>query len=196
MFCPKGRPLDAQGELWAIWFDGEARQVIAVKESRPIADCSFSPQRLGVRIGTATLADCQLEGRAASADHAVSWRLTFAGGEAPLLLLPEAMYSGGFPKAKALVARPNAIFTGTLMVDGQEVAIDGWRGSQNHNQGLFTLILSVRTGLSGCRARRGGEDSGHSTASRRNAAMRPERPVPSGLRPEAPAASLHSLSRE
>ncbi|MCW5597478.1 MAG: hypothetical protein KIT42_16485, partial [Rhodocyclaceae bacterium] len=33
------------------------------------------------------------------------------------------------------------------------------------------------TGFSGRRARRGGEDSGYSTASRRNAAMRPESPV-------------------
>jgi hypothetical protein len=135
VFCPKGRPQDAQGELWAIWFDGEARQVVAVKESRPIADCLFSTERLDARIGDATLDDGSLAGRAASAGHAVSWRLTFAGGGAALLLLPEAMYAGGFPKAKALVARPNAVFTGTLTVDGQEVAIDGWRGSQNHNWG-------------------------------------------------------------
>jgi hypothetical protein len=135
VFCPKGRPQDAQGELWAIWFDGEARQVVAVKESRPIADCLFSTERLDARIGDATLDDGSLAGRAASAGHAVSWRLTFAGGGAALLLLPEAMYASGFPKAKALVARPNAVFTGTLTVDGQEVAIDGWRGSQNHNWG-------------------------------------------------------------
>jgi len=196
VFCPQGRPQEAQGELWAIWFDGEMQRIVAVKESRPIAECRFSPERLDARIGTATLADGRLEGRAASADHAVSWRLTFAGEEPPLLLLPGSLYAGGFPKAKALVARPNGLFSGTLTVDGREIAIDGWRGSQNHNQGLFTLILSVRTGLSGCRARRGGEDSGHSTASRRNAAMRPERAIPFGLRPEAPAASLRSLSSE
>lgn len=135
VFCPQGRPQAAQGELWAIWFDGEAQRIAAVKESLPIADCRFAPERLDVRVGKATLSDGWIEGRAASADHAVSWRLTFAGGEAPLLLLPEALYAGGFPKAKALVARPNAIFTGTLTVDGQEAAIDGWRGSQNHNWG-------------------------------------------------------------
>ena len=135
VFCPKGRPDRAQGELWAIWFDGEAQRIAAVKESLPIADCRFAPDRLDARIGEATLTDGLLEGHAASADHAVSWRLTFAGGEAPLLLLPEAMYAGGFPKAKALVARPNALFAGTLTVDGQEVPIDGWRGSQNHNWG-------------------------------------------------------------
>ncbi len=135
VFCPKGRPQDAQGELWAIWFDGEAQQVVAVKESRPIAECSFSAERLDARIGDATLTDGALEGHAASAAHAVSWRLTFAGDSPPLLLLPEAMYAGGFPKAKALVARPNAVFSGALTVDGREIALSGWQGSQNHNWG-------------------------------------------------------------
>ncbi|HZJ70838.1 MAG TPA: hypothetical protein VFF36_07900, partial [Planctomycetota bacterium] len=39
------------------------------------------------------------------------------------------------PKAKALVGSPNATFDGTLVVDGETVRIDGWRGSQNHNWG-------------------------------------------------------------
>lgn len=135
VFCPKSRPQDAQGELWAIWFDGEAQRIAAVKESIPIADCQFAPDRLDARIGEATLTESALQGHAALANHAVSWRLTFAGEAPPLLLLPESMYAGGFPKAKALVARPNAVFTGTLTVDGCEIAIDGWRGSQNHNWG-------------------------------------------------------------
>ncbi|GIK45790.1 MAG: hypothetical protein AMXMBFR31_15980 [Candidatus Desulfobacillus denitrificans] len=135
IFCPKGRPQEAQGELWAIYFDGETGKVSAAKESRPITECQFSRDCLDVRIGSATLTDGALDGRAASAEHAVSWRLTFAGGGAPLLLLPEAMYSGGFPKAKALVAQPNAVFSGTLTVDGREIALSGWRGSQNHNWG-------------------------------------------------------------
>ncbi len=135
VFCPQGRPQAAQGELWAIWFDGESQRIAAVKESQPIAECRFAPDRLDARIGAATLTDGALEGRAASAEHAVSWRLTFTGGGAPLLLLPESLYAGGFPKAKALVARPNAVFAGALTVDGREIAIDGWRGSQNHNWG-------------------------------------------------------------
>ena len=135
VFCPQGSPEAAQGELWAIWFDGEAQRIAAVKESRLIADCRFAPEHLDVRVGEATLTEGTLTGRAATADHAVSWRLTFTGDAPPLLLLPDAMYAGGFPKAKALVARPNALFSGTLTVDGREIAIDDWRGSQNHNWG-------------------------------------------------------------
>ncbi len=67
---------------------------------------------------------------------------------------------------------------------------------REEGQGLFTINLSVRTSPCRCRARRGGAGSGDSTTSRRNAAMRRQRPVPFGLRPKAPAAALRSSSRE
>jgi hypothetical protein len=51
------------------------------------------------------------------------------------LLLPESLYDAPFPKAKALVGSPMAVFEGTLEVDGTKVVIDGWTGSQNHNWG-------------------------------------------------------------
>ncbi|OGI62751.1 MAG: hypothetical protein A2W18_11080 [Candidatus Muproteobacteria bacterium RBG_16_60_9] len=30
VFCPKGRPGDAAGELWAIYFDGERERVLGI----------------------------------------------------------------------------------------------------------------------------------------------------------------------
>jgi len=134
-FSPRGRPQDACGELWAIYFDGEANRIRAVKEVVPIAACEFSRTGLDVRIGHATLANGALRGRAASPAHVLEWALAYAGNEPPLLLLPEALYEGAFPKAKALVGSPNAQYTGTLTVDGETIAIDGWQGSQNHNWG-------------------------------------------------------------
>ena len=50
-------------------------------------------------------------------------------------MLPAKLYAGGFPKAKALVGAPNALFSGRLTVDGREVVVTGWQGSQNHNWG-------------------------------------------------------------
>ena len=38
---PKGSPADAFGELWAIYFDGEAKRITAVKEVLPVNQCSF-----------------------------------------------------------------------------------------------------------------------------------------------------------
>ena len=135
-FCPRGRPDQALGELWAIYFDGETSRITAVKVAVPISDCHFSPTGLDVRIAGATLTDRTLSGQAASQSHAVQWTLQYSGQEPPLLLLPEPLYGRGFPKAKALVGTPNARYTGRLSVDGEGIPIDGWRGSQNHNWGV------------------------------------------------------------
>lgn len=135
VFCPSRRPDEACGELWAIYFDGESRTIHAEKEVVPISECNFSRTSLHVRIGSATLSDGRLVGRAASAAHVVQWALEYAGTEPPLLLLPESLYRGGFPRAKALVGTPNAVYSGQLTVDGVTIDVEGWRGSQNHNWG-------------------------------------------------------------
>lgn len=135
IFSPKGRPDQAVGELWAIYFDGEANRITAVKEALPISQCAFSPTGLDVRIGEAMLTDGRLEGRAALGGHVLQWSLRYEGDDPPLLLLPRRFYDRGFPKAKALVGTPNATYDGTLGVDDDEIAIDGWVGSQNHNWG-------------------------------------------------------------
>ena len=135
IFSPKGSPGQAVGELWCIYFDGESGAICAVKRVLPIAQCSFSNERLEVSIGPATLDDESLEGQAASSGHSLAWMLAYSGGDAPLLLLPESYYERGFPKAKALVGRPNAVFEGSLVVDGERVPVEGWQGSQNHNWG-------------------------------------------------------------
>lgn len=135
IFSPRGRPDAALGELWAIWFDGEANRIVAAKEERPLAACAFGIDGLVARVGDATLADDRLHGTVRSASHALAWDLRCDGGGAPLLLLRASRYERGFPKAKALVARPHAAFAGTITVDGDTHAIDGWIGSQNHNWG-------------------------------------------------------------
>ena len=134
-FCPRARPDDARGELWAIYFDGEAGENTAVKESFPVSECNFSPTNLDVNIGSATLTDGRLQGRASTASQTIHWSLQYVGGEPPLLLLPEPWYERSLPKAKALVGTPNAIYNGKLTVRDKEIAVDGWQGSQNHNWG-------------------------------------------------------------
>jgi len=135
VFCPQDRPDEACGELWAIYFDGEKDRITAVKEAFPIAECNLTPTQLDARIGSATLTERDLQGRASSESHRLAWSLKYGGEDPPLLLLPESLYERAFPKAKALVGTPNAMYTGTLTVDGNEVRIDEWKGSQNHNGG-------------------------------------------------------------
>jgi hypothetical protein len=134
IFAPRDRPADAVGELWAIAF-ARGERIVAVKQVHPVADCRFARDRLDVAIGDARLDDGALRGTAAAGGHTIGWDLRYAGGQPPLLLLPERLYAAALPRAKALVGQPLARFTGTLTVDGTALAIDDWVGSQNHNWG-------------------------------------------------------------
>lgn len=135
VFSPRGRPEDAVGELWAIYFDGERGRIIPVKQVFPYARCAFVRTRLDARIDDASLDGAALQGKAEALGHAVSWDLRYASPEAPVFLLPDALYDAPLPKAKALVGSPMAVYEGELVVDGERVAVDGWVGSQNHNWG-------------------------------------------------------------
>lgn len=135
IFSPRDRPGDAVGELWAIAFDRTGPRIVAVKQVHPMAACSFARDRLDVAIGEARLDDGALRGAAASGGHAIEWDLRFTGGQPPLLFLPERLYTAPVPKAKTLVGRPLARFTGTLVIDGAPLSVDDWVGSQNHNWG-------------------------------------------------------------
>jgi hypothetical protein len=135
IFSPKGRPEAAIGELWATFFDGETGEHVAVKEEYPLAECHFDRQAFSARIRDRLLGPGMLRGTCGSFGNTISWDLTYSGGEAPLLLLPERLYEGRFPKAKSLVGLPLAAYQGELTVNGRTVDVDDWVGSQNHNWG-------------------------------------------------------------
>jgi len=135
LFAPKGRPRDAVGELWAIYFDGERKRITPVKVVVPYSRCLFNAWEVKVRIDESTLDASSLHGSAEILGHALAWDLEYTSSEEPLFLLPEGLYDASFPKARALVGSPLARFTGSLVVDGERVAIDDWVGSQNHNWG-------------------------------------------------------------
>jgi hypothetical protein len=135
VFAPAGRSEAARGELWAIYFDGERGVTRAVKQDVPIGECQFSRADFVVRVGDSTLQEGRLHGHAQSGSHALAWDLGFRGDAAPLLLLPPELYAASFPKAKSLVPSPLVRYHGTLEIDGERVAIEGWPGSQNHNWG-------------------------------------------------------------
>jgi len=135
LFSPAGRPQDARGELWAIVFDGERCRHVAAKQDWPLGVCRFDPEALVIELPVAQLGGGRAAGTCAAQDHHIVWDLQFSGGQSPLLLLPERLYGGGFPKAKSLVMRPLARFDGRLSVDGERIDVSAWLGSQNHNWG-------------------------------------------------------------
>jgi len=135
IFRPRGISSATEGQLWAIYFDGEASSVIAVKQCLPLSECSFSDRNLEVRVGTAALDESALRGSARGGTHRLSWDLKYQGDPSPSFLLPLKYYPRGFPKAKVLTGIPFADFQGTLSVDDQNIDVTDWRGSQNHNWG-------------------------------------------------------------
>jgi len=72
LFCPRGRSQLAVGQLWAIYFDGQSSEHIAIKQSVPFESCSFSAQTLDVRIGDCTLSERDLSGSAVSGNRALA----------------------------------------------------------------------------------------------------------------------------
>lgn len=135
LFSPRGRPADAIGELWAIYFDGETGAHVAVKREVPFARCSFDPSQFAVRVDDAVLDAGRLRGAAMSGVHHIAWDLAYRGDAAPLFLLPARAYDARLPKAKSLVGLPFAVYAGALTVDDRSVDIASWIGSQNHNWG-------------------------------------------------------------
>lgn len=135
IFSPKGHPEKALGELWAVYFNGESSINTAVKKEVSVSQCSFSSSGFDVKIDSAILNTGKLTGSASAKGHEISWDMDYGGDSRPLLMLPAKMYSGSFPKAKLLVPLPLAKFNGKLTVDGKNISIENWVGSQNHNWG-------------------------------------------------------------
>ncbi len=124
-----------EGELWAIWFDGEARRTVTAVETFPIERVSTSRTGLDVRIGDSVLDDTELRGACTGDAGGIAWALERTGTDPPLLLMPRNTYDRGFPQAKVLVPAPRSRYAGTLQVAGEEIEVSGWLGSQNHNWG-------------------------------------------------------------
>lgn len=135
LFSSDRHPENAIGEPWAVCFDGETQQHVAVKQEILFAQCNFKTQEFHVQVGDACLQPGRLSGSACSAGHSIAWNLTFSGDAEPLFLLPLNLYDAPLPQAKSLVGLPMAVFNGSLAVDGKEIDVANWVGSQNHNWG-------------------------------------------------------------
>jgi len=135
IFGPEKQPDKAQRELWAVYFDGEKQSICAANQELPIAQCNFDTTRLKANIGESTLDDSSLEGALSGTKDSLAWSLNYTSPEDVLLVFADSMYKAPIPKAKALVGSPNAVYSGSLTVAGNEVPVEGWIGSQNHNWG-------------------------------------------------------------
>ena len=135
IFSPDKHPEKAIAELWAIYFDGINHKHIKVKKEVFFEKCIFENKRFFVKIDTASLESGKLSGSINSENNSIEWNLNYSGSSAPLFPLSENLYEGNFPKAKLLVGLPFASYSGNVLVNGENIIIENWIGSQNHNWG-------------------------------------------------------------
>jgi hypothetical protein len=135
IFSPRGRPQDALGELWAVWFDGETRDHFAAKYEVPARRCDFSRTECRVDVGSAILDAHHAHGSIGDGTRNVTWELDYSCDQRPLLLLPDALYDARLPKAKSLVTGPMTRFRGSVAIGPRRFDITDWVGSRNHNWG-------------------------------------------------------------
>jgi len=135
LFSPKANSQAAIGELWAVFFNGETREHIAVKNEFPLTQCRFGTVAFNVSVGNARLSPGGLSGSIAKGEKEISWDLSFEGESNPLLLLPFKLYTTKLPAAKSLVGLPLARYSGRIKANGESFEINDWIGSQNHNWG-------------------------------------------------------------
>ena len=135
IFSPQNHPGNAVGELWAIFFDGETGNHVALRKEIPFKECVFKTDEFFVKVGDSLLEPGGLRGSIASREHSISWDLTFSGEAEPLFLLPLNSYRRRLPKAKVLVGMPMAKYNGWISNNGKRIEVADWIGSQNHNWG-------------------------------------------------------------
>ena len=135
IFSPQHHPENAVGELWAIYFDGETRNHVALRKEIPFKECLFKTDEFFAKVGDSVLEPGGLRGSIASGEHSISWDLAFSGEAEPLFLLSLKSYKRRLPKAKVLVGMPMAKYNGWISVHGKRVELADWIGSQNHNWG-------------------------------------------------------------
>ena len=135
IFSPHGNPDKAIGEIWAMFFDKESGEHIAVKEEFPLSECSFRNDGFDMTIGKSHLEAGKLQGQADLKESNIKWDMIYKGDDDTLFLYPLNMYEKKLPRAKSLVGLPMAFFSGSIVVNGREIRIEKWAGSQNHNWG-------------------------------------------------------------
>jgi hypothetical protein len=124
--APGGTP---NGQLWFTSFD---RSAAAPRAIRVDAELTTTGQDPWILVGGSTFGPSGIDGRVDSA----SWSLRWRDGEPPLEHLPrDWMYRARLPRTKLLSLSPSASFDGSVSVDAESTAVDGWRGMVGHNWG-------------------------------------------------------------
>jgi hypothetical protein len=121
--------------IWFTLFDREAPAPRAAKVTVAASGLS-APSGGWIRVGEAEIGPGRAEGSFEIEGLAASWSLRFAGEDQPARYLPaDWLYAAPLPRTKFVAPFPDAVFDGTLEVDGESIEIAGWPGMIGHNWG-------------------------------------------------------------
>jgi hypothetical protein len=126
---------EPNASIWFTLFDAEAPGPRATKVTVPAAKLS-SPQGSWIRVADAEIGPGRAQGSIETPALSASWELTFEGSAKPCRYLPaDWLYDAPVPRTKFEAPYPDARFSGSMQVDGDEIELSAWPGMIGHNWG-------------------------------------------------------------
>jgi hypothetical protein len=126
---------DPQGSIWLTLFDADSAAPRATKVTVGPERLS-SPQGAWIEVDGARIGPGRATGSVETEAFAANWELNFTGSAEPCRYLPaDWLYEAPVPRTKFEAPYPDARFQGRLVVDGNEIDVDGWPGMIGHNWG-------------------------------------------------------------
>jgi hypothetical protein len=123
------------GSVWFTLFDADAPGPRATKLTVPAADVG-APSGGYIRVAGAVLEPGTARGSLPTPELDVSWDLSFADRAESFRHLPyDFLYRAPLPRTKLLSPHPDALYTGTVTVEGEALEVDAWPGMVGHNWG-------------------------------------------------------------
>ena len=124
----------ATGALWCTVFDAAEPSPRAVKQS---LTAPAVPADGWLALGDSRFGPDGARGSASAQERTAAWELQFDGMDSARLhhLPREWMYRAALPRTKVESPLPQTRVSGWVELDGERVAIDGWRGMAGHNWG-------------------------------------------------------------
>jgi hypothetical protein len=123
------------GSLWFTHFDGDEASPRATKLTVG-ADQLSAPTGTYIKVADAVFEPGRARGALDKEEMKVTWDLAF-DSEAPAFRhLPyDFLYGAKLPRTKLLSPYPDARYSGTVTIDGEQIELDAWPGMVGHNWG-------------------------------------------------------------
>jgi hypothetical protein len=123
------------GSIWFTLFDRDAPAPRATKVTVPARRLA-SPAGSWIRVDDAEIGPGEAKGSVETEGLAAAWSLRFGDTRDPCRYLPaDWLYEAPVPRTKFVAPFPDAVFEGSLEVDGESIEIAGWPGMIGHNWG-------------------------------------------------------------